>query len=106
MMVKKAIEVLRANYPDACYEQLREAVDMAIKALEAQEWIPCNEKLPRDDDEIEVDEAVLVSDGIDCAVAFWRSDADAWDDPFHGWLDSFGFEVKAWMPLPDPYEGD
>ena len=32
----EAIETLRANYPDACYEQLREAVDKAIKALEAQ----------------------------------------------------------------------
>ena len=32
----EAIETLRANYPDACYEQLRCAVDMAIKALEKQ----------------------------------------------------------------------
>ena len=31
----EAIETLRANYPDACFEQLREAVDKAIKALEA-----------------------------------------------------------------------
>lgn len=30
----EAIETLKANYPDACYEQLREAVDKAIKALE------------------------------------------------------------------------
>ena len=58
-------------------------------------WIPCSEGLPEDD------EIVLVSDGIDYAVAFWRSDADAWDDPWHGWLDSFEFDVKAWMPLPE-----
>lgn len=31
----EAIETLRANYPDACYEQLREAVDAAIEALTA-----------------------------------------------------------------------
>ena len=30
----EAIETLRANYPDACFEQLREAVDAAIEALE------------------------------------------------------------------------
>ena len=32
----EAIETLRANYPDACFGQLREAVDMAITALTAQ----------------------------------------------------------------------
>ena len=62
-----------------------------------QRWIPCSERLPEDD------EIVLVSDGIDYAVAFWRSDAHAWDDPIYGWLDSFGFNVRAWMPLPEPY---
>ena len=34
MTKAEAIEILRANYPDACYEQLREAVNMAIEALE------------------------------------------------------------------------
>ena len=37
MTITEAIETLRANYPDACFEQLREAVDMAINALTAQE---------------------------------------------------------------------
>lgn len=35
----EAIETLKANYPDACFEQLREAVDKAIKALEDEEII-------------------------------------------------------------------
>ena len=39
MTTSEAIETLRANYPDACYEQLREAVDKAIKALEDEEVI-------------------------------------------------------------------
>lgn len=33
----EAIETLRANYPDACFEQLREAVDASIEALKAQD---------------------------------------------------------------------
>ena len=33
---QEAIETLGANYPDACYEQLRKAVDMAISTLEKQ----------------------------------------------------------------------
>ena len=40
----EAIETLIANYPDACFEQLREAVDAAIKALKAQpEIIRCKD---------------------------------------------------------------
>lgn len=34
-----AIDVLKANYPDSCYELLREAVDMAIEALEQRRAI-------------------------------------------------------------------
>ena len=37
MTNKEAIETLKANYPDACYEQLREAVDIAIEALSCSE---------------------------------------------------------------------
>lgn len=37
MTNEEAIKTLKANYPDACYEQLREAVDAAIKALKAQD---------------------------------------------------------------------
>lgn len=42
MTNSEAIETLRANYTDACYEQLREAVDKAIMKLmyPAQQWIP------------------------------------------------------------------
>ena len=82
------------------YQQALTVMSRLPSAQPEQRWIPCSERLPEDD------EIVLVSDGIDYAVAFWRSDADAWDDPLHGWLDSFGFEVKAWMPLPEPYGGD
>lgn len=33
----EAIETLRANYPDVCFSLLREAVDAAIDALQAQD---------------------------------------------------------------------
>ena len=77
-----------------------EELQSAQPERKKEKWIPCSERLPEDD------EIVLVSDGMDYAVAFWRSDAHAWDDPLHGWLDSFEFDVKAWMPLPDPYRGE
>lgn len=36
MTNEEAIETLKRNYPSECFEQLREAVDMAISALEKQ----------------------------------------------------------------------
>ncbi len=36
MTNEEVIKTLKANYPDACFEQLREAVDMAIEALNGQ----------------------------------------------------------------------
>lgn len=33
MTREEAIEILKSNYPDACFEQLRDAVDTAISAL-------------------------------------------------------------------------
>lgn len=43
MTIKEAIETLRANYPDACFEQLRDAVDIAISALKQPEIIRCKD---------------------------------------------------------------
>lgn len=37
MTRNEAIDVLKANYPDAHYSELREAVDLAIKVLEEPE---------------------------------------------------------------------
>lgn len=43
MTREEAIEILKANYPDACFEQLRDAVDMAISALKQPEIVRCKE---------------------------------------------------------------
>lgn len=37
MTIVEVIETLKANYPDACFEQLRDAVDAAIVVLKAQD---------------------------------------------------------------------
>ena len=36
MTNRETIEILQANYPDSCYEQLRDAVDRAISALSVE----------------------------------------------------------------------
>ena len=43
MTREEAIDVLKANYPDACFGQLRDAVDTAISALEQPEIIRCKD---------------------------------------------------------------
>lgn len=43
MTKEEAIETLKANYPDACFGQLRDAVDTAISALKQPEIIRCGQ---------------------------------------------------------------
>lgn len=51
MTREEAIETLRANYPDKCYESLRDAVDVAIESLKAEPikhgyWIHTGKERP------------------------------------------------------------
>lgn len=78
-----------------------EAHRMIVQLPSAQPgWIPVTERLPENDND------VLVTDGTDCAVAYWRTDAQAWDDCLHGWCDLYGLDVIAWCPLPEPWKGE
>ena len=76
----------------------REAVNMAIAALEEQQsrrWVPVEERLPEDG------ETVLCTDGIFIYLVEYDADLDA------GFGDMDG--MIAWQPLPEPYkpeEGD
>lgn len=104
----EAIETLRANYPDACFEQLRAAVYKAIKALEAQEWIPCSERLPFA--EYGESDTVLTTCGYkdveDTSVRWIRLlyfNGGNWCYPTG---ETYDQKVYAWMPLPEPYQED
>ena len=48
MTKEEAIKAIKANYPSGGYEDLCEALDIAIKALEESRWIPVTERLPKD----------------------------------------------------------
>lgn len=104
------LEIIREHCPDEpkskdLREYWKKRFEPLIKVREevekiplADRWIPCKERLPEDDKD------VLVTDGEDFAVAYWRKDAQAWDDCFRGWCDLYGMDVVAWMPLPAAYQ--
>ena len=72
-----------------------EHIDMAIKALESQRWIPVAERLP--EDYIHVLCQFTLGGMGECYLAHGA---------FHvvGGLVMTCNEVIAWMPLPEPYK--
>ena len=60
----------------------------------AQQWIPCNEKLP------DKYGRYLTTNSM---IGKWIVDWNIWtNEPKPSWLYNHG--VIAWMPLPEPYE--
>ena len=104
------IDLIDKYYPQI--EDYREALDMAIKALEQEpsssenpnRWIPCSERLPKQNEYVgDVCKYYLIQDEFgDMHVATYTN---------IGWIPinticALGDEVIAWMPLPQPYKAE
>lgn len=96
---------------NAYLHALSRVISNVKRQPKANEWIPTEERLPDDENEY------LVTDGYDMMVAFYRDDAEAWDNANFGWVERNSDDdcpcrlgkVIAWKPLPEPYkkrEGD
>ena len=96
--------------------QINEALDMAIKALEQTRWIPVSERLPEEylcnDGYIEPSDYVLVwGDHGNYGVSrYWgnrRSKSES-SNTYKDWVDLDWVVQKpvAWMPLPEPYKAE
>jgi hypothetical protein len=74
-----------------------EAIEMAIKILEAQEWIPVSKRLP------EVGRSVLFSRRSMCTrEGCLQADGKWWQ---YWWYELLNADqVTAWKPLPEPYQ--
>ena len=104
MTREEAIKLLvNATYSDEWQgnEDLTTAHNMSIKALEQEpRWIPVSERLP------DIDEEVLVDDGLDIFVAWWVD--DGFEAKWHSFDGSYSPNrpILAWMSLPEPYKAE
>ena len=70
------------------------AHDKLVATPTVQQWIPVSERLPEDSEYHLVTEYHMVT-----IARYWE----------HRWWDAFGDKAKyvtAWMPLPEPWEGE
>ena len=102
MTNKEAIEHLKNimifSYQDGYTAEAREALDMAIKALEAQEWIPVDEKSHPDTPErvqVQLDNGWIITAYYE--ESEWLSVPDCGKPIEDRW-------IEAWKPLPEPYK--
>lgn len=83
--------------------------DMAISALQEQEWIPVSERLP-DEDHGLGGSGKQFSDEV--LISITREDEDAWCDISQTIDGEWALElpkhceIAAWKPLPEPYRED
>ena len=75
---------------------------------DAQRWIPCSERLPKQNGIYNVTR--YISDGFECREitdACYYDGANTWHDDTkvnHG--RHYLKDVIAWMPLPEPWKGE
>lgn len=90
--IKDHIDIHKINEKNAVY--ISDALDMAISALQAQQWIPCNpSELPRDK------RLWVTHDNGECRYV----NTVYWD--MTEWTDNVS-DVVAYMPYiaPEPYQ--
>lgn len=104
------LEIVVETAKGRCFvtdEAISDAYAMAIKALEAQEWIPCKERLPEEDHWLG-GSGLQFSDEVLISITH-REDEDAWIDISQTIDGEWELElpryckITAWKPLPEPY---
>ena len=98
MKVERAIEILNPEHREH-YESIdpvNEACRMGMEALERARWIPCSERLP----ENAMNVIAQFSDGTVTELRY------AGNGIFEGIYEYSTRVIIAWMPLPEPYEGE
>ena len=96
MTNEQAIEILKYYRADASNENgismFGEALDMAIKALEMQRWIPVSERLPED-----FGTYLVCTDGGYITTILYEPHGLGW---------FISDNIIAWQELPQPYKAE
>lgn len=83
------VDPMRSEYAQGIASGAALAKTYVVQLPSAQQWIPCNERLPKEHT------LVLVSDGEKIGIAYRRE--------FLWYHESYLGDIEAWMPLPEPY---
>lgn len=93
----KEIEILRALWayekPNYTEKEIRDAIEKAIKALEAQRWIPVTERLPDDYTKVLITNEYGIVTCVNWNTWYQNEYKDAKKE----------YKAIAWMPLPNSY---
>lgn len=108
MTAEEAVKQIKENcYFASISEKTKQALDMAIKAIEQTRWIPVSERLP----EFTADYKVTVGINYDGGGMFPEIRIALYNKVYKCWVvyesdRAIVGDVIAWMPLPEPYKED
>lgn len=106
-LIAEALRVLPSAQPEkVCVAEVKVEIDdikdYIDKAINAERWIPCSERLPDTPDMVLVTIDWGDSDYEVSTDEYWSINGVATE----GWGNLHGEVVTAWMPLPEPYKED
>lgn len=89
------------SFQDGYTDEARQALDMAIKALEEPQWIPISERLPEENEDV-----LITDEDGDVYIAYYDRNDWSEDSKIEWYTGHFRADPVAWMPLPKAYEGE
>ena len=101
---KSMLDYLKYSHGEMSEEEFVKALPSVTPARKKEEWIPCDEKLPKPNELVDnVRKYYLIQDEYgDMHVASYLRNGWISIDSFYTLED----DVIAWMPLPEPYKAE